>query len=291
MSCARCFALVPTVDPVVEQEERGRCQLDVSVQPRSRIFTTKQRDTISLRRFLRAVEEGGKGAGFFQQGQHLVRLAERWSQVIPRERVHVVVCPAPGSSPRLLVERFCEVIGVDPGPLTFPEGMANPSLGLAQVEVLRRVNVALGDRLPGPRRGYREVGKLWLSSQVLLRQGGQRPLLPHRIRPWVEQTTQEWIDFLGHAGVDVVGDPEDLRPPESAFGVERIDEAAVTQAAVDALADILEMRHEELRTAARGRRRRGGSAPVPDEGPRSVGAVLQGAARRARELSRRVSDR
>lgn len=193
---------------------------------------------------------GAQGAFFFDRSVDVKAVLERWGQVIGPERTHVVVVPPSGGSGDLLT-RFCGAIGVDPATMTAPESRANPALGAVQAELLRRVNVALGDRLPHPRAGYRQVGKTWLAGQVLQRQRGERLRLPAGSREWVEQLSQEWIDHIRETGVVVHGDLDEIRPSTRAFASDDIarheDVDALLDAAVHALADILELRDAERR--------------------------------------------
>lgn len=193
---------------------------------------------------------GARGAFFFDRSVDVKAVLERWGTVIGAEHTHVVVVPPSGGAGDLLA-RFCGALGVDPTTITAPEGRANPALGAVQAELLRRVNVALGDRLPHPRAGYRQVGKTWLAGQVLQRQRGERLLLPAGSREWVEQLCQEWIDHIRATGVVVHGDLDELRPAARAFASDDVarheDVEALLDAAVHALADILELRDAERR--------------------------------------------
>ena len=71
----------------------------------------------------------------------------RWSAALGPDRMHVVTVPGPGSSPTLLLERYCRVLGIDPSGLVPEEGAGNTSLGRVQAEVLQRVNAELPAQL------------------------------------------------------------------------------------------------------------------------------------------------
>lgn len=229
----------------------------------------QQRHTVTFEQMLRGVREGeGTPGWFFREGQDVPTVLRRWNAHVPPERTHVVVVPPRGAAPELLLDRFCAALGVDPAAVLPPAAPANQTLGAVQAELLRRVNVALGDRLPHPRAGYRATGKAWLGGRVLQRQRGDRPLLPARARPWVEQLADDWIEHLVGSGVVVHGDPEELRPRDEAFAADdaaRHEQAdAVLDAAVTALADVLELRHaeqQEALVAAAGEQRPSGPAP------------------------------
>ena len=55
-------------------------------------------------------------------------MLDRWTAGIPRERVHLVTVPPPGSSPTLLWERFAGLFGLDVEEFA-PTERVNASLG------------------------------------------------------------------------------------------------------------------------------------------------------------------
>ena len=208
----------------------------------------KGRKTIAYADFLDAVVARAEPARDFWRNQDLRDVLDRWSTGIPPERIHVITCPPPGAPSGLLLERVCAVIGVDPQMLDLQAPTANASLGLPQAELLRRVNLALGDRLPHPRAGYRRVGRTFLSDKVLQPQQGPRALLPASLRAWVDDLTASWAEHLASGGFDVVGDVAELRSPESAWSPELVtaSDAELVDVAARALADILALRDREL---------------------------------------------
>src|SRR5262249_11599741 len=75
----------------------------------------------------------------FWHAQDLPPMLDRWTSTITPEHVHLVVHGASGSARDLLWQRVCQVTGVDPEILT-PVKRTNESLGVVQIEFLRRVN-------------------------------------------------------------------------------------------------------------------------------------------------------
>ena len=222
----------------------------------------KARGVTPFAAFVDRVTSGGSGddaAGF-----DLLGVLEQWRGVVPPERVHVVTFPRPGAAPTLLLERFCQVIGVDPDPLDTSRSRSNPSIGMVQAELLRRVNLALGSRLPHPRAGYRGPGKKFLAETILIKQEGRPPRLPVRTRAWVEERSQALVEALRSGGYDVVGDLDELLPDDSAFDdqLDEVTDAELVDAATQALAEVLVDRHEgkakrmELRRTVADQRRR-----------------------------------
>ena len=106
--------------------------------------------------FLDRVTSDGSGAA---RGFDLPAVLEQWRGVVPPERSHVVTVPRPGSAHRTARRGSATSSGSTPARSTTRRSSDNRSLGLTQAELLRRVNLALGERLPHARAGYRGPGK------------------------------------------------------------------------------------------------------------------------------------
>lgn len=217
--------------------------------------------TDSFDTFLRRVVERRPRGRSFWRGQDLVEILDRWSSLVTPARVHVVTVPPSGSPSELLLARYCSVLGVDPATLDTDTERSNVSLGLVQAELMRRVNVALGDRL-SEREAYRETGKMYLAKRVLSSQGGARALVPAELEGWCREVTAAHVGKLRSGGYDIVGDLADLEPDARSFASagQRVSDSDVVEAAAQALATTLVDRHEAL---ARRRTRRGGRARQP----------------------------
>lgn len=63
-----------------------------------------------------------------------------WGSVIPRERIHVVPMRSGNTDPEDLWHRFLDVVEISADGLTPEPAGANQSLGIVEVEVLRKVN-------------------------------------------------------------------------------------------------------------------------------------------------------
>lgn len=214
---------------------------------------------------LQDLQEGGRAR---HPWIHLdpVAVLDRWRALLPAHRLHLVTVPPSGSSPTLLLERFCRVLGVDPAGLGTRDRAANTSLGREQAELLRRVNAGLPDDVRR-RQVYGDVGKRYLASRVLGSQQGRRIVVPEERRAWVERVAEEQVTALGGAGYDVVGSLEDLRPDAAAFSADELPPTPedVADAAIVALTTVVELR---------GRQQRDSGAPGPVE------VSTQGVARR-----------
>ena len=206
----------------------------------------KTRSTLGFEEFVDAVHDRTEEAHGFWRNQDLVAVLARWGHTLPPEQVHVVTVPSSGSDD--LAVRFFGVLGIDPARLRAAEARSNTSLGAVQAELLRRVNVALGERLPKPRLGYDRVGRWFLADKFLATQDGPPPLLPPSSAEWCRRLGEEWGGSVREVGYAVAGDLDDLLPDPSQFSgaAADADDAALLDAATRALADILAFRHEEL---------------------------------------------
>jgi hypothetical protein len=248
----------------------------------------KHRSTRTYEDFLGALVRGKPP--HFWAVQDYADVASRWRGDLPAQRVHIVTVPQGKAPPGMLLQRFCSVLDVDPARLDTLR--VNASMGAEQAELLRRVNVALGDRLPHPRAGYARVAKDHLGDRVLATQSGQPLRLPRRLEGWAHETSLGMAARARAAGYDVVGDLDEVVSPAPS-GVEDhggsddgwdVSEAAISTAAVDAIAALLDQRHRDLeelrslRAAARraGSERQAGPSPEPERGwTTRAGAIRQ----------------
>lgn len=242
------------------------------------------RATVEFERFVDAVEHRTPLAQDFWINHDVPDVVARWSQVVGAGNVHLITCPPSGTDRRVLLERFCGVVGVDPGWLSLDADEPNTALGQPQAELQRRVNVALGDRVPHMRAGYIQVGQAFLAGRILRPQAGPPARLPARMRPWAERVAEEWASALLASGCEIVGDLDELRPRDGAFVAEpvTVSDAELVEVSVTALADILAIRDQELRELAALRRELGDAHRRLEElrGIKKSGRALAGALRR-----------
>lgn len=168
------------------------------------------------------------------------RLLGAWAEHVPPERIHVVTVPPAGSEPTLLLHRFCQVLDVDPDQLQHDVLRKNESLKQVGAEVLRRVNAELAPT-HRERDVYGDVGKRYLSTQILARQDGDPIRVPVEHRTWTQGVSRRHIDFIAAGGFQVVGDLDDLYPPETGFGAvgSGPSDAEVSAVATRALAVVI----------------------------------------------------
>jgi hypothetical protein len=173
--------------------------------------------------------------------QDLPQVLRRWGRGLPPDHVHVVTVPPKGSDPELLWKRFGAVLGVrDPGRFRPSSSVRrNERLGVAEVELLRRVNKRLGARVDGSVRTMlsKDVYARTVLSKV---SSTPAPVLPLRMRARVDAMADAWIDDITTRGYDVCGDLKDL-VPQHVEGPAPTDwtDAALLETSVAATAELL----------------------------------------------------
>jgi hypothetical protein len=157
---------------------------------------------------------------------------------------------------------FGEVVGFDAQALRRPTQAVNASFGYVEAEVLRRLNLTLGDRLLDYEREYSPAVRKVLVRRVLAREASARLAVPPEHLPWVRALDEQRVAALLGAGHRVHGDPRLLVTPEDAGRpLPRMDEAEVAAAAIETLANFV----------VRSFRDRAGAADADSE-PAAVGA-------------------
>ncbi len=199
----------------------------------------KHRRTKTYGRFLenlRDPQRSAEVAQWFWGVQEIPDVLDRWGDAVPRERVHLITVPPPGSSPTLLWERFAGVFGIDPTEFT-PSSKSNTSLGVPESAMIRRLNMRLNDSLPN--HHYRAfVREMVVHRNLSQRPGSQRLSLPEEAYRWASDLGRSWVSELALRGYDVVGTLDDLVPgdPLPYVDPDHGDEEQVADAALDALA-------------------------------------------------------
>ncbi len=188
--------------------------------------------------FLRAVEEGRCEA--FWENHTATRMLRRWGDLVPAQRRHLVTVPAPGSPHEVLWHRFAGIVGIADGLCELTAPTANPSLGAAEIEVLRRVNRKLGDRYP-LRTPYRSVVHRHLVDAVLKRRANELRfgVGPDRVG-WVMDLAEQQIKELQDYPCRVVGDLDELRPAKlTPTAGDAVDDGHLLEVAIETIVDML----------------------------------------------------
>ena len=176
----------------------------------------------------------------------------RWGAAVPPEQIHVLTLPKPTEPRETLWLRFADVLGIDPARCDASGSEVNESLGVVEVELLRRVNADLeGFRRPVDRgvwiRGYLAQGKL------VPRKGEKFWPSPGRVEE-LRARGNRAVDAIVAGGYDVIGDVEDLRTPsdvpprrhpDSVTDAELVEAASATIAAM--LTDVRRLTNERRR--------------------------------------------
>ena len=196
--------------------------------------------------FLAAVrdpESGPATAGVaFWLRQDAARVLERWAAVVPHSNVHVVTVPPPGAPRDLLLHRFAEAVRIEPSCLEVADGdpASNVSVGMAEAEVLRRLNIGLGGRLN--ERQYTRLVQHAVKP-ALQGRGATAPIVvPDDDLTWVGERGDEMAKELDNAGYHVLGSLDDLRvtPRPTVGGDAGPVDGDMVDAAVAALVSVSE---------------------------------------------------
>ena len=210
----------------------------------------KHRHTVTFERFVDDLVRLGRDApapfGELFWGLHdAAAVLDRWSEVVPPERIHVVtVPPSGGSDPGLLWQRFARASGLAEVEVDLSVRPRNVSLGTVEAELVRRLNEVLRGRFPHPR--YDELVRQLLAETVLVAPQrvspvSPRPQLPPERDGWVQARSQEMIEALQRGGFDVVGDLDELLPPPAPDGPQpdTVDAEQLLPVALDGMAGLL----------------------------------------------------
>ncbi|GIJ12897.1 hypothetical protein ACFFMR_00205 [Micromonospora andamanensis] len=188
--------------------------------------------------FMRAVEEGRAEA--FWNNHTAPRMLRRWGDLVPAEHRYLVTVPAPGAPRDLLWHRFAGILGIPDGVCELAEPTSNPSLGAAEIELLRRVNLALGDRYP-LRTPYQKVVHRHLVDAVLKRREGVTFGVGLDRADWVRELAEQQIKELQDYPCRIVGDLDELRPTvmRQSISPDDLDEEQLLQVAVETIVGML----------------------------------------------------
>jgi hypothetical protein len=171
----------------------------------------KHRSAATFGAFIEEVRSDTARRSWFWQVQDYAAVLDRWGAGLPPGRLHVVTVPPSGADPTILWHRFAGLIGLDPAAFDTVLERSNSSLGVEQAELLRRVNLELGDRLPLP-GPYPLVVKNVLAHRILEGRDGTRLALDARDQEFAADAARGIADRIAAQGADVVGDLEELVP-------------------------------------------------------------------------------
>jgi len=152
---------------------------------------------------------------WFWRVHDTLAIGRLWSEFVPPERIHVITMAPRGAGTSLLWRRFASLLGIDPGSVDISRARPNASLGLAEIEFLRRLNQALPAEIPD--WFYMWNVKEAVAHKALAdRPAGDRLTLPADREAWAKDQAEVLIAGLQNSGYDLIGDLSELRPRQHA---------------------------------------------------------------------------
>lgn len=205
---------------------------------------------------------------------------QRWSEAVPPERIHVLVLD-PTAGREDIWRRFAGLLDLDPDSLDLSQSFPNTSMGVAEAETLRRINM----RLDGFNRAFDKgvyIRTFLADERLVPRKGEKFWPEPDQIADCRRRATSA-VSYLQEGGFDVSGQVEHLLVPdelEHRRVPASVTDAEVADVAVGLAATMLgDVR--TLRTAGRG--------PRPSRGRRYAARGRQAWRRVRAGLRRRTS--
>jgi hypothetical protein len=221
---------------------------------------------------------------WFWRVHDTLAILELWSRHVPPERVHVITVPPRGSDQRLLWQRFASLLDVDPGCVDLTRARPNASLGMPEIEFLRRLNQALPAEVPD--WFYMWNVKEAVAHQALAaRPADARLVLPADREGWAKEQAEALVAGLSGSGYDLIGDVDELVPraPAGPYTSPAAQPSErVLDAAVDAAAALVVNQYHKAYPAARPQR----SQP----GPRGLVSRVESTVASSPWLKRTVRD-
>lgn len=210
-----------------------------------------------------ASEELAVEAARFRRRQDVADVVRRWRAADPELPVHVIWVPQSRHAVPGLTELFCHVVGVDPETLPVPDRLVNPSISHEHAEVLRLVNIALGDRLRNSRGNYRYSVRKWIAVGTMMKGSpGSRIRLPRHLEAWASEEARRQVEAVRAAGCDVHGDEDAFVHPElSGDDFVPATDAEVARAAAGVIADLAAGHDRDRRRESRKGKGRGTASP------------------------------
>lgn len=211
----------------------------------------KQGDTRSLAQFWAHLSAADPEGGFWMH-HDIPAILGRWTAGLPAAHVHLVVQP-PTPPEGWLWDRSCALLGVDGSDLDVEAPRGNPSLGVVEVEVMRRMHEAMPERERG--LPVARVAKGFMARQALAPSGPGEPfVLSAEMQAWALRRGTQMVSALTGLGYDVVGDLADLapeRPVATGRLAGEVTEQEVAATAVAALARMVVRERDRVQQVER----------------------------------------
>ena len=136
---------------------------------------------------------------------------QRWSEAVPPERIHVLVLD-PTADREDIWRRFAGLIGVDPDAVDLSQSFPNTSMGVAEAETLRRINM----RLEGFNRAFDKgvyIRTFLADERLVPRKGEKFWPEPDQVAD-CRRRAKSAVEYLREGAFDVSGQVEHLLVPE-----------------------------------------------------------------------------
>lgn len=191
-----------------------------------------------FRRTVAGADDPSKASTGYWPYQDVPGILRRWSAHVPRERVHAATAPNPSGSGDLW-GRFLSVLDLDAERYRPGVDSANTSLGIAETEVLIRLNSRVRDTLDWPT--YERRVKFNLANDILGPRPARAPItLTETEHAWAVRQSDAMISAVDQYVGNVAGTPDDLRPaPWTAATGDLERDAPSTEALLEATLDAL----------------------------------------------------
>jgi hypothetical protein len=213
-----CDATVPDIRRIVEDIDRSRCHVVVTLRPLASILTSQWQQfvqggiTIPYETWLRTIfDEPGSGTGrrFWHRHRH-DQLIERWAAVAGAARVTAVVVDDQDHAAVLRI--FERLVGLREGTLQLVPDRSNRSLTRPEAELVRAVNgelAAVG--VEGPSR--LDLVLFGAAANLKLREpDADEPRIstPSWALARAAEVASQMVEGIRGSGVRIVGDPDRL---------------------------------------------------------------------------------
>jgi hypothetical protein len=208
-------------------------------------------------------QKKGAGSEFSWRTWDLHGVLKRWGGVVPPQRVHILPMPRKGEPADRHWRNFAGVVGLT-SDYPLPDRAANQSLGVVQVELLRRINGHLKD-FRGPTDRGRWI-RGYLAEETLAGQPGEPFGLDDDVVADCRLRSQRAVRMIRRRGYDVVGDVDALLVPDD-LPVQRAVDSVSDAELVDAAGNLVAVMLADVRelsggTTSRRARRSTKTAPT-----------------------------
>jgi hypothetical protein len=190
---------------------------------------------------------------WFWRVHDTLAILDIWSRLLPPERVHVITTAPRGSASGLLWQRFASLLDIDPAGVDLTRARQNSSLGMPEIEFLRRLNQVIPPEVPDWFYMW-NVKEAVAHGAFAARQRSGRLALPADRDAWAKEQAEIVVAALRDSKYDLIGDLDELRPPpvtEPSAGPADQSVEQILDAAVHAASALVVNQYRKAHPAAR----------------------------------------